>query len=797
MRTTLRWARTRPLTAAAVVATMALGIGAATAVYAVVDAVVLRALPVRDAGRLVWMWNARVERDRAPFSAPDLADYRAQNKVLEGVAPFINWTANLTGAGDPERLEGVRVDPGFFDLLGVPAVSGRVFVESDGRARVTMLTERLWRRRFGADPAIVGRDLSLNGAAYTVVGVLPRGFVFPFRDAEIAVPLSIETDSRRTDRGAGFLRVVARLKPGVTAAAAKADLDGIAARLRRAYPDANGKKIGVNLFPLDREIVGDARPLLLTLLGGSGLLLLVACANMANLLLVAFASRRRELSLRVALGATRRRILSQILGEIAILVIAGGAVGLLFGRALARVLVWWAGAALPRLDGVGLTPGVCGVAIAMTAIAALLCGLVPAWLLSDAPAMALAEAGRSATEGARHGRVQRAFVAAQIASSLILLVATVLTVRSFVKLQSVDPGFEGRNVLSVQLALPPSRYSRPRDLTVFADRLHAQLTALDGVTEAAAISLLPLSGLLNTLDYRAAGLPEPLRDEIPQAHFRMVTPAYFRVMGIRLVAGREFEEADRETTRRVAAISQTLARRHWPGASAIGEHIIVGRDALEIVGVCADVKQFGLEAGSSADLYVPLRQMPQDQAPFVAARMYWVAGTAKEPLAVADSVRRAVREVDKDVAASSMRTMDQIVRSSTGSRRFIADLLRIAGLAGVLLAVLGVYGVTAFSVGSRRREIGIRLTLGGTRTQVMRPLLGGELRWILAGLTIGACGALAVSRALSTVLFGADGMDVLSIAGVSAALAGAAVAACCVPAWRALRGDPAAALRHG
>jgi putative ABC transport system permease protein len=320
MRTISRWARRRPVTAAAVIVTMALGIGASTAVYAVVEAVVLRALPVRDPGRLVWMWNARVERERAPFSALDFADYREQNRVLEGLAPFINWTANLTGAGDAERLESVRVDPTFFDLLGVTPATGRVFGSGDARAQVAVLTDGLWRRRFGADPAIVGRLVSLNGSGYTVVGVLPAGFVFPFRDAEIAVPLSIESDPRVPDRGAGFLRVVARLKPGVSLTAAKTNLDAIAARLRRDYPDANAKKIGVNLFPLDREIVGDARSLLLTLLGAVALLLLVACANIANLLLVALASRRRELSMRIALGATRARIVGQILGEIAVLV---------------------------------------------------------------------------------------------------------------------------------------------------------------------------------------------------------------------------------------------------------------------------------------------------------------------------------------------------------------------------------------------------------------------------------------------------------------------------------------------
>lgn len=789
-----RWLRVEPLTAAAVIATFAFGIGAATAVYAVVDAVVLRALPVRAPDRLVWMWNARVERARAPFSALDLADYREQNTVLEGLAPFVNWTANLTGLGDAERLEGVRLDPAFFDLLGVAPAAGRLIGVADARAQVAVLTDGLWRRRFGADAAVVGQPVSLNGTAYTVVGVLPAGFVFPFRDAEVAIPLSIESDPRRVDRGAGFLRVVARLKPGVSLLPAKANLDAIAARLRRDYPDADAKKVGVNLFPLDREIVGDARSLLLTLLGASALLLLVASANIVNLLLVALTSRRRELSLRIALGATRARIVRQVLGEIAALVVVGGAIGLLVARGLARVLVWWGGSTLPRLDDIGLTPGICAFAVGVTAATAVICGLAPAWLVSNLPAAGLADEGRSSA-GARTRRMHRTFVAAQLAASFVILVAAVLTIRSFAKLQAVDPGFEGRDVLSVQLALPPSRYRTPVDLLAFADRLRPELSGIDGVRQAAAISLLPLSGLLSTQDYRAVGQPEPPRDEIPQAHYRIATPGYFEVMGIPLAEGREFGEDDRETTRRVAVISRTLAQRHWANASPVGEHVLVGSDALEIVGVCADVAQFALDAGRTADLYVPLRQMPASQTPFVAARIYWVIRATGDPRAIADRVRAEVHRLDKDVATSSTRTIQQLVAASVGSRRFNADLIGIAGVAGLVLAMIGVYGVTAFAAGGRAREIGIRVTLGATPPEIIRLFVRTELRAIVAGLLLGAGTAIAVSRALSPFLYGMRGVEPGVIAVVGGLLAGAALAACYIPVRRATRADPLTALR--
>ena len=786
--------RRHQLLAATIVATVSLGIGAATAVYSVVEAVIVRALPVREPERLVWMWNARVERDRAPFSALDLADYREQNAVLEGLAPFTNWTANLTGIGDAERLEGIRVDPAFFDVLGVTPTLGRPLNDRDVQSQVAVLTDRLWRRRFGADAGVVGQHVSLNGTAHTIVGVLPPGFVFPFRDAEIAVPLSIQTDPRRPDRGAGFLRVVARLKHGVSLPAAKADLDAIGARLRRDYPDVNAKKLGVNLYPLDREIVGDARALLLTLLGAVVVLLFVLCANIANLLLVSLASRRRELSVRAALGATPWRITAQLLGEVAVLVAAGGVGGLFVGRELARVLVWWGGFALPRLDDIGLTSGVTAFASAATAVAALLCGVMPAWLFSEAPIVGLAEEGRSSSGSVVQGRFRRGFVAMQVAAALTLLVAMLLTVKSFRRLEAVNPGFDGRDVLSVQLALPPARYAAPTAIVTLAEKLHRDLTEVSGVRDAAAISLLPLSGLLSTQDYRVVGRAEPAPDEIPQAHYRIVTSGYFHIMGVGL-HGREFNDDDREATRRVAVISRTFADRHWPGAWPIGEHIIVGADTLEVIGVCDDVKQFGLDAGRTADLYVPLRQMPANQAQFVAARMYWVVRTSGDPMQAADAIRATVRRLDKDVATSSTRSMSQILAASVGSRRFNTDLVEIAGMASLLLAIVGVYSVTAFSMARRTREIGIRLAFGARPSQILRPVLATEWRAIALGLAVGCAGAAITSRVLSTVLFATGGLEPSVIAGAAGTLGLAALVATFVPVRRAIRTDPVEALR--
>ncbi len=792
--TTIAYWRRHPGIAIAVVSVIAVGIGSATAVYEVVEAVIIRVLPVRDPAQLVWMWNARVERDRAPFSAPDLLDYRERNTVLDGLAPFTNWTANLTDSGDAERLEGIRIDPALLRLIGVEPILGRSFIDTDRRERVALLTERLWRRRFGREASIVGRVVSLNGTAHTVVGVLPARFVFPFRDAEIAVPLSIENDPRRSDRGAGFLRVVARLKPGVSLTSAKADLDAIALRLRQEYPVTNAKRIGVNLYPLSREIVGDARVLLLTLLTAVSLLLLVACANMTNLLLAALTSRRRELSLRAALGATRWRMGRELLGEIGLLVGVGGLGGLLLGTALARVLVWWGGTALPRFDDIGVTPTVAAFAIGATGVAAVVCGVIPAWLYSDVPAAGLAIDGRSMSTSAVQSRIRRGFVAVQIAAALTLLVSTLLITRSFARLQSVSPGFDGKNVLSIQLALPPAKYATPSDIVTVADKLHSELVHTDGVRDAAAVSLMPLSGLLSTQDYRVVGQPQPAPDAVPQAHYRIVTPGYFRIMGIRL-EGRDFDQYDRDITRRVAIISRTLAERHWPNFSPVGEHLVIGRDTLEVVAVCDDVKQFGLDAGPTADLYVPLRQMPREQAQFVAARMSWVVPTTRHPMDLADAIRAVVHRVDRDVAASSTRPVSSIVADSIASRRFNTDLMNLAGAVSVLLALIGIYSVTAFSIDRRTREIGIRLTLGGRPGQVARSILASESPAIAVGLAAGIGGAAIVSQVLAATLYGSPRFEPLLIATAAAVLGAAAGAASYLPARRASRLDPIAALR--
>ncbi len=798
LRSGWRWFKSRPGLGLFVLVTLSLGIAAATAVFTVVQAVVFRDLPFRDPQRLVWMWNARVERDRAPFSVADLDDYRAQNHVLERLAAFTNWTANLTGLGEAERLEGVRVVPEFFEVLGAEAAIGRVFRPGDDPAdRVVVLTDRLWRRRFAGDPALVGRTILLSGVSYTVVAVLPPRFVFPFRDAELAVPLPLASDPRRGQRGAGFLRVVARLRRDTNVTAAKADLDAIGRRLQAQYPVDDGKKTGVNLFPLQSEIVGDSRQLLLTLFAAVGLLLVVACANVTNLLVVALSAREPELQIRIALGASRGRLVRQILTEIGALAIPGGALGVLLAAWLVRVLARWGAAVLPRLDHVSVDLPVLAFSAATIASVTVVCAVIPALVATRDLGLGARGDARTATGTAAQHRLRRVFVAAQIAASMVLLVAIGLTLRSFINLQRVDPGFSADGVVAVQLSLPPPRYASPGALSLFADTLQPRLAALPGVQRASAVSLLPLSGLLRTEDFWIIGRPDPPPDAVPQGHLRVATPGYFDTMNIAIVSGRDFSDDDRATTAGVAAISRTFADRFWSGVSPVGAHIRLGTGPapLTIIGVVADVQQFSLDAPPTADIYVPLRQIAASDAPLVAGRMYWIVRSSDDPVRIADRVRREIHAIDSEIAASGARNLGQVLSDALGPRRFVVTLLGLFGQAALLLAAVGVYAVTAFAVARRTREIGIRVAFGATRANVLALVVGAELRAVAGGLAIGLCGGLAIARVLAGTLFQVDPFDPWTLLTAAGTLAAVAAIGCYLPARRASAVDPAVALR--
>jgi putative ABC transport system permease protein len=550
---------------------LAIGIGATTLMFTLVQAVLLRDLPFQDPGRLVWMYNLRTERDRAPLSVPDVDDYRRESSSLAGLAVFTNWTANLTGTGSPERLEGTRVSGKFFQLLGVhPAVGRALMPEDEARdARVAVLTHGLWVRRFGGEPSIVGRGVSLNGATYTVVGVLPDRFLFPFRDAEIAVPLDLRADPRRNDRGANFLRVVARLAPGVSHSQATADLNRVARRLQQRYPAEDARKTGVSLCPLHAEIVRDYRSMLWMLFGSVGVLLVVGCVNLATLLLVRTAGRQTEFSVRLSLGASRGRLTRQLLEETAALAAVGGAAGL--GLAVLGLAAWraWGPADFPQMAGIGIDWNVMLVAATLSGLTALGCGIVPAWFASSEVATFRAGMTRTMTASRRQTVLQHWFVAAQIAAATILLIGMGVMARGLARLERVAPGFTPDRTLSVQLTLPPV-YADPGALVRFFEALRDRVTTIAGVERTGAVSLLPLSGLLSAVDVAFPDRAAPPPDEVPQAHFRIATPEYFAAAGIPVVEGRSFTDHDRQDGRRVAIVSRAFAARHWPGQHAVG-----------------------------------------------------------------------------------------------------------------------------------------------------------------------------------------------------------------------------------
>ena len=789
----------RPRFALAAVAVLGAAIGAALAVFSLVRAVILRDLPFAEPDRLVWMYNARTERDRAPFSIPDLDDYRSANTTLAGLAVFTNWTANLTGAGDAERLEGTRVSGDFFALLGAQPLLGRVIEPRDAASveRVVVLTYGLWVRRFGGDPAVVGSRVILNGAAHGVVGVMPSGFVFPFRDAEVAVPLPLRDDARRSDRGANFLRVVGRLKPRVTVAQAKADLDTIAHRLQRDYPADDARKTGVNLYPLHAEIVSDYRQILWTLFAAVMILVAIGCGNLANLLLVRASARTGELALRLSLGASPRRLMRQLIVEAGILTSAGAVLGVLVAQGAIAGWRAFGPAGFPRAVEIAIDGYVLAFAIGVLIAVTLVCGVVPGWMAVRNVADAVRGATRTLSGNRRDGRVRRAFVVVQIGGAAVLMVCTGLVARGFARLERVDPGFTPDHALTVQLSLPPTRYANRDAILRLYDALRIRFGDIGGVRAVGAVSLLPLSGLLSTMDIAFPDRPAPPPDEVPQAHFRIASAGYLAASGIGLVDGREFAESDNLQGASVAIVSRTLAERHWPGQRAVGNYlsVIPGAPALQVVGVVKDVKQFTVDGTATADLYVPMEQVPVSQASALVARMYWVVRTDRDPRGIVDEVRRAVRAVDPDIAASSVRPLDEVLAASLGGRRAGVWLLEAFGQMAMLLAAVGVYAICAFAAAARTRELAIRSAFGASARDLMSLVVAAECRSVSVGIAGGLALATVVTRSLGTALFSVSAWDPATYIGVALILAAVTFAAAWLPAMRAGRVDPAELLR--
>ncbi|MFP5261334.1 MAG: ABC transporter permease [Blastocatellia bacterium] len=787
-----------------VVIALALGIGANTAIFSMVNAVLLRQLPFREPGQLISISSTGVEDEKSPFSIPDFLDYQSQNETLQDMVAFAEFGVNLSQDGDPERMQGVRISANVFRMLGVNAAIGRTLVPEDDKQsgeRVVVLTHGLWQRRFGSDPGLVGKTLTFNNDNYTVVGVMPPEFVFPRSRAEVGFPLVPDGDSRRSNRGDAFLRVIARLKPGITPERARADLDSIARRLQTQYPVTNARATGVSLTMLHDEVVGNYRMALLVLFTAVGLVLLIACTNLAILLLARASVRRREIAIRTALGATRARMIRQLLTESVLLAILGGLAGLGLTKFAVIFLLKLVPADLPRVKEINIDIEVLLFTLALSMLAGVLFGLAPAIQASKVNLNdQLKGTSLGSIGGVRQNRTYSILVVAEIAISLVLLISAGLFVKSFIQIQAVNPGFDTEHLLVVRLALPKYKYSKREAVNNFFESVEPRVKNLPGVQSVSAISILPLSGLVASIDFTIVGRPPVTTAETPVAQYRMIAPDYFRTMNIPILSGREFTGLDRAQTLPVAIVNQTLARRYWPDSDPVGSHLKVQDGAVdprevEIIGVVGNVRQKRLDDEPTADIYVPLQQVPERTVVYLTNNMFLTIRASGPPLALAGAVKSEVQSVDRDVPATSTTTMEQFLSASVAPRRFNLLLVGVFASAGLLLAAAGLYSVIAYAVSQRKREIGIRMALGAQRRDVFRLVVGNGIRLVLVGVVAGLIGSFAVLRIMSSLLFGVTASDPSIYIFASLLLLLIGLLASFVPARSATKVNPLIALR--
>ena len=780
--------------------TLALGIGANTAVFSVVDAVLLRPLPYRDASKLVIVWDQllKLGLDQFPVTYANYADYRRENRVLEDIAVFNTSDANLEGSADavPERLQAMAVSANFFPLLGVSPTLGQAFLPEQsepGRGDAVILSDALWRSRFGADRGIVGQSIRLDGRSLSVQAVMPPGFTFTLGGAspDVWTPLTLPNSPPRNE---GFLRLIARLRPAVSLEQAQANLAAIAAGIdaaRHPYTGPHGEDAGyrVSLVPLRDQLFGSFRASVLVLAGAVVFVLLIACANVANLLLARGTRRQRELAIRAALGASRRQLLAELGVESLLLSLSGACLGVLLAN--------WGVAALPALSGmpeqvrISIDLRVLAFTLLLSLATALLFGLAP--VVRNARAEFSLSGGRTVL-GAERNRLRSGLIAVEVALSVVLLIGAGLLLKSLAYLQRVDPGFDPRNILTMQVSLPAVRYQDPRSRIAFFDRLVQRLRNIAGVESAALASQLPLAGGPRGGDpFSIEGRPYNSSGRVPQVAARYrISPDYFRTMRIPLLTGRFLGEGDGPVAPRAAVINQALARGFWGAGNPIGQHIIMGAPRsgapwMTIVGVVADVRGASLRAEAIPQIYTPFAQDP-------GGSMFVVLRTSTDPLSIALTARREISAVDPGQAASDVRTMQDRLSGSIQRDRFESWLLGIFALAALALAVIGIYGVLEHSVSQRVSEIGLRMALGAQPGDVLRLIITQGMRPALLGLLFGLMATFPLARVLRSLLFQVAPTDPITLIGIPLVFCLIALAACAIPARNAMRLDPATAL---
>jgi len=798
LRLAARTLRRSPGFTATAVACIALGIGVTTTIFSAVNAILLRPLPYPRADELVAVYAQNPDRGiyGANVSWPDYASWRDESRALAALGMW-TWTSLAVGggAGEVERVEGSEVTANLFPLLGVRPVLGRAFSAGDqtpGRDRVALLSYGLWQRRFGGDRGVVGRSVQVDGLPYTVVGVMPPRFNFPQR-GQLWVPFTVDQNAQeRANRM--YAGAIGRLKPGVTVEQARADLAAVSARLQREYP---GDNFGwaAEVIPLRDDLVGDLRRPLLVFLGAVAFVLLIACANVANLMLARGATRQREVAIRVAIGAGRGRLVRQIMTESVLIAALGGALGVLLARYGVRLIALAFPDDVPfyislHVDGAtllfaALTAGLTGV----------LFGVLPALRSTRLDvAASLRDGARDAGSSVARSRVRSALVVAEIALSLVLMAGAALLLRSYQALQGTDLGFEERGILSVRISLPLAKYPARATRAEFYDRLFERVRAMPGVQVVGSAQGIPFSGWNVQAELSVEGRPAPAAGQELDAHYQWITPDFFKAIGVPLERGRGFTAADRDSTSPVAIVNETLARRVFGGEDPIGRRMRIGGAGSSdpwatIVGVARDYRHYRLSEPMGPAIYFPYAAVPLLQQTLA------IRTSLADPLALAPAVRAAIRELDPDVPAYEVQTFEQAVSRSLWRQRLQGQVLGTFALLALALAAVGLYGVVAYAVAQRTRELGVRMALGATRRDVVSLVLGQGARLTLAGVAIGAVASLALTRLLASLLYGVRATDPATLAGVSAVLAGVALAATYVPARRAARVDPLVAMR--
>ncbi len=805
--------KSRGFTAVAIL-TLALGIGASTAVFSLVDAVLLKPLPFPHAERIVFPWRLpkrglNLGFDTYPWGRVDFLFFSRESKAFEALGAFLSDSFDLTGSGEPVRVDGLRASAGFFPALGVSPALGRTFTDQEdrpGNEHEVVLGDALWRQRFGADPRILGRAIDLNGAPYTVIGVMPRGFAFPRANempnvftfapqVQLWVPLALDRRSTSIPNEPDELAILGRIKPGITLAQAQADMNIMGKELESNRRNGQGW-FNSNVTPLTRQAAGDTRQPLLLILAAVGVVLLIACSNVASLLLTRSLNRKRELTVRAALGAGASRLVRQLLTESLVLASVGGLMGIFVAKAAIYIVKIFGPSSIPRLGEAGLDIRVLLFAFGVTLLTGVLFGMAPAiGATRENLVESLKDGGRRAGSNPAAQRTRNSLLVSQIALALVLVIATGLLTRTFYRLLSVDPGFHPAHALTFELTLPSSKYpDQAHIIPVYQQVLH-RLQSLPGVQSAGLTEIVPLDGATESTAIRFSEHPPTSTLDIPMANYTMVSPGYFSAVGTPILRGRPFLDSDTANSMPVAIISAALAKKYWRGQDPIGKEIAPRSLAFPtetIVGIAADVKRLSLREAPPPEMYVPYTQKVWPSL----LTMDVVLRTTQDPASVAAGARQAIHSVDPDLPIANVKTLNDLVDDSVAQPRFAMLLLGAFGGLALLLAMIGMYGVISYNVAQRTQEIGIRIALGAQRRNIFEMVLGHGLRLAVLGIAIGLAAAFAVTQVMTSFLYGIQATDPFTFTAVALLLVLVALFACYIPARRAMRVDPMVALRY-